>query len=858
MTHKIDEEFYSRQLYAIGQGAMKSISSSRILISGISGLGLEIAKCLILSGIKSITLHDTENISESDLLSNYYVSNIHIGKNRANSVLEKLSSLNFQVSVKTNTDILTEDIIKDHDIVIICDKYSVEQNKNNELARKYNIKFILANTFDDVGFVFCDFGAKFHITDQTGELPKEFIITEFKDKIITTSEKHCLNTGDIISINYSSNPDHEFGYVLRDVIVKKIYDSYSFSTTRVHKLNIIGSVFVKQNKIEYTSFKTLEKAVKNPQFTTIISDSDKQNLLHTKHINNELISSKVICPVNSIIGSIVAQEAIKACTHKYMPINQWLYLDFPNISESLQSIKIFIVGAGAIGCELLKNLAMMNVGHITITDMDMIEKSNLNRQFLFKNSDIGKFKSDCAREAILEMNPKITIVSQKNKICDETLSIYNSSFFKDMTCVMTALDNVQARLFVDNLCCHHQVPMIDSGTLGTKGNVQCVIPFVTELYGQSIDPPEESIPVCTLKSFPYLIDHCIQWARDLFDGLFTKAPKNFMRYQANKTIVDDMTPTEVTELMDDVSLIQNYKPIHQKDCIRFAYMIWHKYYHDQIKELVEKFPKELLTNDNLPFWSGTKKFPTVLEMEANKLNVQFIVSVANLWSDIFSMEHVNSVQVKSYIANPRKKNPNKNSDFTVKPLEFEKDDDSHIEFITHASNLRAKNYKIHPADKFKTRGIAGKIIPALITTTSLISGFACLELIKIITKQKSYNIFVNLALPIYVFSDPVLAKKQKIGEYEYSVWDKLKFGNITTQQLIDNIEEKTRSEVQTISYGQYTLYSNGMSSESRLKMLISEAYTKVCKLDMFKELNLQIFLDIDDSEPINVKIENIK
>lgn len=86
-----------------------------------------------------------------------------------------------------------------------------------------------------------------------------------------------------------------------------------------------------------------------------------------------------------------------------------------------------------------------------------------------------------------------------------------------------ALDNVQARLFVDRCCVGYGLPLLESGTSGTKGNTQTIIPGQSESYGSSADPPEPAIPVCTLKSFPYLIEHTLQWARDTFEGMHVHA-----------------------------------------------------------------------------------------------------------------------------------------------------------------------------------------------------------------------------------------------------------------------------------------------------------------------------------------------
>jgi ubiquitin-activating enzyme E1 len=76
--------------------------------------------------------------------------------------------------------------------------------------------------------------------------------------------------------------------------------------------------------------------------------------------------------------------------------------------------------------------------------------------------------------------------------------------------VVNALDNVDARRYMDRRCVFYRKPLLESGTLGTKCNTQVVIPHVTESYSSSQDPPEKSIPFCTLKNFPNAIEHTIQ------------------------------------------------------------------------------------------------------------------------------------------------------------------------------------------------------------------------------------------------------------------------------------------------------------------------------------------------------------
>jgi ubiquitin-activating enzyme E1 len=180
--------------------------------------------------------------------------------------------------------------------------------------------------------------------------------------------------------------------------------------------------------------------------------------------------------------------------------------------------------------------------------------------------------------------------------------------------------------------------------------------------------------------------------------------------------------------------------------------------------------------------------------------------------------------------------------FKLTPVEFEKDDDSnyHIDFITAASNLRAENYKIEQADRHKTKFIAGKIIPAIATTTALVTGLVVMELYKIIdgkTDIEQYkNGFINLALPFFGFSEPIASPKVEYQGPDGKVtldkiWDRFEIGNITLRELIDDFEKKGLS-IAMLSSGVSLLFAAFFppaKQKDKFNMKLSELVEAVTK-----------------------------
>ncbi len=191
-------------------------------------------------------------------------------------------------------------------------------------------------------------------------------------------------------------------------------------------------------------------------------------------------------------------------------------------NDILSSKNILLIGAGGIGCELLKSLVLIGLKKISIVDLDKVEKSNLNRQFLFDSNSIGKYKSIMARESIIKMTGKedLEIDSYVGNIKD--IEKFNFSFFQKFDLILNALDNIDARSYINRICVMKNIPLINSGTEGFLGSVFFFNGKKTECYDCKAKVKKKTIPVCSIRSKPEKIEHCIAWGKALLDLFITK------------------------------------------------------------------------------------------------------------------------------------------------------------------------------------------------------------------------------------------------------------------------------------------------------------------------------------------------
>lgn len=481
---------------------------------------------------------------------------------------------------------------------------------------------------------------------------------------------------------------------------------------------------------------------------------------------------------------VTAEPAVPATSAQTQAAVRYPALDSiygDGCEEAIRKARLLVVGAGGVGCELVKNLASVGFGHVTLVDLDTIDFSNLNRQFLFRRKHVGKPKATQAAEAIQEMLPGTTVEGIMANIKSPRFSV---DFFKTFHVVCNALDNLDARRHVNRMCLAADVPLIDSGSTGYTGQVD-VLGRGFECYDCIKRPEPKSFAVCTIRSTPERPVHCVVWAKFLLQLIF--GPPD-----ADNVLSDLDGVADVNAGIDTNSIYDTNTPEPNAGDINGTSSADGRNHvivangHDSTgdnDEVVSKALKSPHVENGVAdtkelTGNGTASLPERATKHASKRvrllptdtpegfaqrvcervfvdDIEGQRKMKSLWVeraapesiDVANIANGHSVklddvnllspsvwdvgmsaavffQVLQHFVKKRKHD--------IGNIAFDKDDRDVILFVTAAANLRAAAYGVALSSSFSVKGIAGNIVHAIATTNAMVGGLVVLEAIKLV------------------------------------------------------------------------------------------------------------------------------
>ncbi|GKT87752.1 LOW QUALITY PROTEIN: thiF family protein [Colletotrichum tofieldiae] len=368
--------------------------------------------------------------------------------------------------------------------------------------------------------------------------------------------------------------------------------------------------------------------------------------------------------------------------------------------------RVLMVGAGGIGCELLKNLVLTGFGEIHVVDLDTIDLSNLNRQFLFRYEHIKKSKALVAKDAAQPFNPKVKIVAHHANIKD---SQFNVKWFRDFNIVFNALDNLEARRHVNRMCLAADVPLIESGTTGFNGNVQVIKKGVTACYDCTPRRRPSPSPSAPSEARPPI--HCIVWGKSyLLNEIFGTSEDE----SAFDNSADADNAKEIEELKKEAAALR------------------------AIRESLA--PKPFLSFSLTRFSTPTSRKPEALDYktvsEQSKDSLASKEAILKDGQNVWTLEQNFAVFVDSLDRLSKRmqelKKARQDASGPEPLITFDKDDEDTLDFVTASANIRSFIFGIERKSRFDIKQMAGNIIPAIATTNAIVAGLCVLQSFKVL------------------------------------------------------------------------------------------------------------------------------
>ncbi|KAJ2892271.1 hypothetical protein MKZ38_010062 [Zalerion maritima] len=386
----------------------------------------------------------------------------------------------------------------------------------------------------------------------------------------------------------------------------------------------------------------------------------------------------------------------------------------PTLQASVKQARVLMVGAGGIGCELLKNLVCSGYGEIHMVDLDTIDLSNLNRQFLFRKEHIKKPKALVAKEQASNFNPNVNIVAYHANIKD---SQFDVKWFRTFKLVFNALDNLDARRHVNKMCLAADVPLIESGTTGFNGQVQVIKKGVTACYDCVAKETLKSFPVCTIRSTPSQPIHCIVWAKSyLLNEMFGQSEDE----SAFDHSADQDNAKEIQELKKEAEALKKIRQAVGTE--EFPRLLFDKVFNSDVARLrsMEDMWKSRRPPEPLSFKLMREKAAgSMAEKE----------KILQAGQKVWSLEE-NFVVFMNSLERLSKRVIELKEAGGDQTITFDKDDEDTLDFVAASANIRCNVFGIERKSRFDIKQMAGNIIPAIATTNALVAGLCVLQAYK--------------------------------------------------------------------------------------------------------------------------------
>ncbi|CAK9003715.1 unnamed protein product [Durusdinium trenchii] len=364
---------------------------------------------------------------------------------------------------------------------------------------------------------------------------------------------------------------------------------------------------------------------------------------------------------------------------------------------TVQNSKLLVVGAGGIGCELLKNLVLTGFRNIEVVDLDTIDVSNLNRQFLFRRIHVDRPKSVVAAEAVRQFRPEAEIISHHGNVKDAEFGL---EFIAKFDVVVNALDNLEARRHVNRLCLAAEKPLLEAGSTGHLGQVTVIRKGDTECFECQAKPSQKVYPYCTIRSTPEKPVHCLTWAKNLFDLCF--GPEDESNLLAD--LAADMRKFQAQESVDGEDAGKRiFAHLFEEDIRKQA-------------ELEDLWSDQRPPPGPLSYEEALKKNECPTDADKDKLETQKVPSVAG--------------DAKGFVASVAKMYGERRD--LIGQSSFSKDDPIAMDFVHCAANLRMQNYRIPRLSRWDAQSIAGSIIPAVASTNAIVAGLEVVQLLHVL------------------------------------------------------------------------------------------------------------------------------